>query len=66
MGLVCWEIGQVGAVDVYCDLHTQCHILVQSDNGHHPIYYPDKLESCTLCQNSKEWMGQSVVVDTAS
>ena len=32
---MCREIGQVMAVNVHCDLHAQCHVLVQSDDGHH-------------------------------
>ena len=49
---MCWEIGQVEAVNVCHDLHAQYHALVQSDDGHYCI--PDKLKSCALCQNGKE------------
>ena len=48
VGLVCWKIGQVLAVDVHRDLRTQYHILVQLDDGHHHICYPDELVSYAL------------------
>ena len=63
---MCQEIGQVVAVDMCRDLRAQCHILVQLDDGHHCIYYPDELESSTLCQNGEEQVGRLVVVDAAS
>ena len=63
---MCREIGQVRAVDVCHDLHAQCHVLVWLDDGCHHIYYPDKLESFTLCQNGEEQVGQLVVANTAS
>ena len=63
---MCQGIGQVVAVDVHYDLHAQCHILVQLDDGRHCICYSDKMESFTLCQNGREQVGQLVVVDTAS
>ena len=66
VGLVCRGIGQVMAVDVRCDLCPQYHVLVQSDDGHHRIYYLDELESCAHGQSGIEQEGQPVVVGTAS
>ena len=63
---MCWEIGQVMAVDVHHDLRAQYHVLVQLDDGRHHICYLDELESFVLCQNSEEQVGQLVVVDAAS
>ena len=63
---MCQEIGQAVAADMCHDLCAQYHVLVQSDDSHHHICYPDELESCTLCQNGEEQVGQPVVVDTAS
>ena len=63
---MCWEIGQVKAVDVCHNLHSQYHVLVQLDDSHHHICYPDKLESCALCQNNEEQVGQLVVVGATS
>ena len=46
---MCWEIHQIGAIDVQSDLHIQCQVLVLPNDGHHHIYYPDELESYTFC-----------------
>ena len=63
---MCWEIGQVRAVNVCRDLHAQYHILVQSDDGRRCICCPDELQFSALCQNSEEQVGWLVVVDAAS
>ena len=60
------KIGQVVAVYMRHNLHTQYHILVQLDDGRHCICYPDELGSFALCRNGEEQVGQPVVVDAAS
>ena len=63
---MCWEIGQAKAVNMHHNLCASYHILVQSDDGCHHIYYLDELVFFTLCQNGEEQARQLVVVDTAS
>ena len=66
VGLVCRGIGQVVAVNVRCDLRAQYHVLVQSDDGRHRIYYLVELEFCICGQIGAGQEGQLVVVGTAS